>query len=130
MKFEIDKLASQLKDSCPEIDFALLHGSSAKGVISPGSDLDLALWLNCPISLAIYNKVFDAVQQAVGYVETDPGILNTGDIVYRFEALKGELLFARDQEQYLDFYSLTCRMYEDQMYRYEYQRRVRQESSQ
>ena len=42
-------------------------------------------------------------------------ILNTASEILRFEALKGKVLFIRDDkmEEYAHFYALTCREYED-----------------
>jgi hypothetical protein len=48
--------------------------------------------------------------------------------VYRFEALKGRLLFARDRDFLAEFHSLTCREYETQMIHYARQRRYRLEA--
>jgi thiamine monophosphate kinase len=61
-------------------------------------------------------------------VRCDAGILNSAEPVYRFEALKGRLLFVHDRVGYAAFYSLTCREYESQMASYERQRLYRQEA--
>ncbi len=66
-----------------------------------------------------------AVSEIVPGIECDIGILNNAEPVYRFEALRGKLLFARDYEAYLKFYSLTCREYESQLADYERQHRYR-----
>ena len=52
-------------------------------------------------------------------VNVDLGVLNEKEPVYRFEALKGRLLFTRDLECRLHFYSLTCREYEHWMFHYD-----------
>jgi hypothetical protein len=51
-----------------------------------------------------------SIQNLAADLKTIPQIL-------RFEALKGKLLFIRDDkmEEYAHFYSLTCREYEDTM---------------
>lgn len=69
-----------------------------------------------------------ATAQVVPGVECDVGVLNDADPVFRFEALRGQLLFTRDRERYLDVYSLTCREYESQMADYERQHRYRLEA--
>ena len=60
--------------------------------------------------------------------EADVGFLNRAEPVYRFEALKGKVLFCRDQETYVKFFSLTCREYESQIADYERQRQYRIEA--
>ena len=65
------------------------------------------------------------MRSVVPDVRCDIGILNSAEPIYRFEALKGRLLFARDQERYVTFFSKTCREYESQMFDYERQLKYR-----
>jgi hypothetical protein len=55
------------------------------------------------------------VERMAGGIEAVPGVLNDAGVVYRFEALRGRLLFVRpgSEDQYAEFYSLTCREYEE-----------------
>ncbi len=128
MKFDCNKLARALESACPEVVFALLHGSAKDGCVKPGSDLDIALLVNGQSTLDIYQSAFDAIRSVVADVEPDVGILNNAEPVYRFEALKGNLLYCRDREVYIDFFSQTCRQYEFQMADYERQHRYRLEA--
>jgi predicted nucleotidyltransferase len=128
MKFDCDQLAEALESTCPEVIFALLHGSAKDGYIKPGSDLDIALWVNGEPSLDIYQRAYDAIGSVAADAEPDVGILNRAEPVYRFEALKGKLLFCRDRDLYVDFFSRTCRAYEFQMADYERQHRYRLEA--
>ncbi len=123
--FDVGLLTDALHQRCPEIDFAFLMGSAASGIVPPHGDLDIAAWFNIKPCWDIYDKVFKVCDTVAAGVRCDLGILNQADPVYRFEALKGQLLFARDQEQYLRFYSLTCREYESQLFDYERQHRYR-----
>ena len=126
--FDVAALGANLKREVSGIDFALLMGSAKQGVVAPHSDLDLALFLRAAPSQALYEAVERIVASHVGPdVRADIGILNQADPVYRFEALKGRLLFCRDEEQWLNFYSVTCRLYEHQMADYARQRRYRLE---
>ncbi len=125
--FSIEKLAQAIYDEMPEAVFAYLLGSSVQGQVKPFSDLDLALYLSEKPSLAILSKAQKICEAQVGQVRCDIGILNNAEPVYRFEAIKGRLLFAREQEIWLRFYSITCREYETQMYHYEKQRLYRLE---
>lgn len=125
VRFEPEQLASVLKEQLPEAAFCLLMGSAASGTVQPFSDLDLAFFLNEQPSVRFYGKAMDVVRRVVPNVRCDIGILNSAEPVYRFEALKGRLLFVRDREQYETFFSRTCREYESQMFDYERQRRYR-----
>jgi len=127
MEFDVDKLARLLEQRCPEVCFAFLHGSAKDGFLAKGSDIDIAVFVDGKATLELYEKVCDVVDQVVSGVRCDVGTLNDAEPVYRFEALKGRQLFCRDQERYLDFFSLTCREYESQMASYERQRRYRLE---
>ena len=123
--FDVDKLARALERSCPEVIFALLPGSSKDGVASVGSDIDIALYVDGEPTYKLYGRVIDIVEQVAPGVHCDVGRLNQAEPVYRYESLKGRLLFARDMETYYRFYSLTCREYEDQLFHYEKQHRYR-----
>lgn len=125
MTFSVDKLAGLLKEKCAGVCFALLHGSAAEGVVRQGGDIDIALFIEGEASLEVYGEVAEIVESLVPGVRCDVGILNNAEPVYRFEALKGKLLFTRDDEKYLHFFSLTCREYESQMADYERQRKYR-----
>jgi len=126
--FDSVALGNALREGLPEIEFALLLGSAKDGVVKPHSDIDLAFYVSQPITSAFYNKVEELVVNHLGSaVRIDIGILNKADPVYRFEALKGRLLFFRDEEIWLHFYSVTCREFETQMFHYERQRHYRRE---
>ena len=125
MKFDPEKLSNALQASCTEVLFALLHGSAKDGQVNPGSDIDIALYIDGKATLKLYMNAADAVRQICPDAESDIGILNNAEPIYRFEALKGNLLFNKDMETYLDFFSLTCREYESQMADYQRQRRYR-----
>jgi predicted nucleotidyltransferase len=126
--FDVERLGEVLRERCPEVTFALLHGSARSGTVAPGSDVDVAVHCSRPASAQVLLGVMAAVAQVVPGVECDVGVLNEADPVFRFEVLRGRLLFTRDREQYLDFYSLACREYESQMADYERQHRYRLEA--
>ena len=127
--FDPALLGERLKEAFPAVDFCLLLGSAKEGVVREGSDLDLAFYLNGSPSLEFYSRVPALVDELLPGVRCDVGILNDTEPVYRFEALKGKLLFARDIEQYYGFFSLTCREYESQMFDYARQLRYRKEAT-
>jgi predicted nucleotidyltransferase len=128
IQFDFVVLGNALRDGVAEIEFALLMGSAKDGVVKPHSDIDVALYLRGPVTSGFYSKVEELVVKNIGQsVRVDIGLLNRADPVYRFEALKGRLLFFRNEEIWLSFYSLACREFETQMVHYERQRRYRME---
>ena len=127
MKFDADKLGQMIEARCPEVCFALLHGSAKEGDVRPGGDIDIALYMDGRATLETFGQVIEIVSELAPGVKCDPGVLNGAEPVYRFEALKGKLLFCRDQERYVDFFSLTCREYESQMADYQRQHKYRLE---
>jgi len=125
MRFDVDKLTALLKDKCPQICFALLHGSAKDAQVKHGGDIDLALFIKGKPTLEFYEMVYECAEAVAPGVQCDIGILNNAEPVYCFEALKGRLLFFRDKEQYLQFFSRTCREYESQVADYQRQQRYR-----
>ena len=125
-----DRLAAVLEAELPQVVFAYLHGSAVEtGVVPAHSDLDLALFVDAAYSLPdVYVSAAKAAESVAPGVRCDIGILNGAEPVFRFEVLKGQLLFCRDQEQWLRFYSLTCREYESRLFHYEKQHRYRLEA--
>jgi uncharacterized protein len=128
MQFNIDKLAAKLDQRCPEVVFALLHGSARDGHVRPGGDVDIALFVEGRVELELYARVMKVVEEVAPGAEADVGILNHAEPVYLFEALKGRLLFCRDMDRYVHFFSLTCREYESQMASYRRQQTYRLEA--
>lgn len=126
--FSVDKLARLLKSSLPEASFGLVLGSAKEGIVKAYSDIDLAFYLSEKPSLDFYNKVNEIVESIIPDVRIDIGILNNSEVIFKFESLKGRLLFKRDEETYVRFFSLTCREYESQMFDYEKQHRYRLEA--
>lgn len=112
----IELLSEELKTKIPEIDFAFLFGSYAKGTQRPDSDLDIGIYLNTDVSLDLISRSISIIETTTGK-RCDLCILNKASEILRFEVLKGRLMFVREGkiEEYAHFYSLTCREYEDQM---------------
>ena len=123
--FNPNVLGAALRDGCPEMLFALLLGSARDGRIPPGGDLDIAVSLESGLNLTLVERITAIVQRVLPDIDIDIGCFDRAEPVYRFEALKGRLLFARDNDRFLDAYSLACREYESQMYDYERQARYR-----
>jgi len=124
---DVDGITRLLRTDYPQVSFALIVGSAARGVIRAHGDLDLALHCREPLSLQQRIALMGSVSDLHQGVRCDLGILNHAEPVFRFESLKGRLLFAHDEETWLRFYSTTCREYESQMIHYQKQRRYRME---
>ena len=131
MTFKVDQLAESVKAACPEAEFGFLFGSAKDGVLTTGADIDVGLYVDTPHDFDLYNRAMEAVEKLAPGVEPDISVVTMdSDVVLRFEILKGRQLFVRNLETYLDFFSLTCREYEDQMASYQRQRRYRLEYAQ
>lgn len=113
-EFSIETLAQTLEQHVPGIDFALLFGSAKTGSVKASSDIDIGVFLNVPATPEIILSIMKTVETAAD-ARCDVSILNTASEILRFEALKGRVLFVRQNKMadYAAFYSLTCRQYED-----------------
>lgn len=115
----INKLAKRLKEKFPEILFAFLFGSSKDGKIRKGSDIDLAIYIQeCKDTFTLISRILKIVESEISTDNFDLVILNDTDPVLAMEALQGKILFIRKEamDTYTDFYSLTCRVYEDHIF--------------
>lgn len=116
MNFNVDRLGQLLGES-GLIDFSFLLGSAQDGEVKAGSDIDIAVMFSSDVNVDfdLMVRIFRIVDQVAPGVECDLIRLNTASETVRFEALKGRLLFVADgcMERYADFYSRTCREYED-----------------
>lgn len=118
--FSVSKLAREVAEHVPEVEFAYLLGSGQHGIIPKYSDLDLAVFAKpgTEKDYTTYTRIVDAAEKALpGPVDIDVVFLNHAHCVFSFEALKGKRLFARPDclERLAEFYSLTCREYEEYM---------------
>ena len=115
-KIDFNKLADDLKKN-DKVDFAYIFGSSQNGVVKDGSDVDIAVYLNCKETLEVYSKLMNIIESSTGAV-SDVSVLNTASSILGMEALHGKLLFYKEDkiEEYIDFYTYTCRQYEEEMF--------------
>ncbi|TVQ21971.1 MAG: hypothetical protein EA383_16235 [Spirochaetaceae bacterium] len=134
------------------------HGAADTCTVPARSDLDIAVYLEAPpesntatatsrvpvaspvpataATPAALRSELDTLlaleavcERVVPGVRADIGILNSAGVVYRYESLNGRLLVNRDPEAYAAFFSLTCRMYEEQILHFERQLRYRREAA-
>jgi len=102
------------------IAFAFIFGSSQDDIVKEGSDIDIAVYLienekSLDFRLQIVNELEKLIPSFSNY---DLVVLNQANSVLAMQAIQGKLLFVKNQhkELYADFYSLTCRQYEDDIF--------------
>jgi len=113
----IKRLAKKLETGFPQIAFAYLFGSVAAGELSDHSDIDVAVFLKpAVLTPELIAGIVGAVEDVVSGHPCDLLILNDAGKLIAMEALKGKILFVRElsADDHAEFYSITCRMYEDQ----------------
>ena len=118
INIDFNKIGNIIQKKNPEINFALIFGSSKQGKISIKSDIDLAVWFGKNYNEDSVLNLIKTVENLYPEVECDLTILNTSGVFLQFEALKGKLLFIKkgEEENYADFYSKTCRKHEDRFF--------------
>ena len=118
-QFDINKVRQNL-NAFNEIAFAYVFGSAKDGVIKEGSDIDIGIYVTKERNdLDLRLKILTALENAVSDFDNfDLVILNNASSVLAMEAIKGKLLFVRDEwlDTYSGFYSLTCRQFEDDIF--------------
>jgi len=116
MGIDLNIMSAGLKQHFPEILFAYVFGSAKEGDPGPGSDLDIAVWLeDISRKALLIPEIIGKVESLYPGFDCDLLILNEAGELIAFEAMQGRKLFVREDaaEQHAAFYSLTCRMYED-----------------
>jgi predicted nucleotidyltransferase len=115
---KIESLGEKLQGSIPEIAFAYIFGSSVKVTVKKNSDIDIAVYLLPETkTIEVVGRILGAVEEVLPGEQIDLVILNDAGAIISMEVLKGRLLFVRNHLRNLHagYYSLTCRMAEDQM---------------
>ncbi|NJL59996.1 MAG: nucleotidyltransferase domain-containing protein [Desulfobacteraceae bacterium] len=122
--FDFTLLKQKLSEQ-ENVMMAFVFGSARYGEqIRPDSDVDIAIWLKNQPTLDERLFLLELCQETLQFDKIDLCFLNTTGTLLRFEALSGTKLVIRDTELYADFFSKTCRYYEDDMMRLERNRRI------
>jgi len=104
---------------------ATVFGSARDGRVRPGSDLDLAVLFDKPLSAEEFLDFYsDLCDQVPGVEKVDLIRLNQADPILAFEAISGAFLCTNDVDKMAGYFSLVCREYEDVMGNLEHQRRL------
>lgn len=115
-KIQLKLLGEKLEFNFPEILFAYLFGSQASGKSKQESDVDIAVYLlHGTKSLALVSRILSVIEEVVKQKEVDLTILNDAGVILSMEVIKGKLLFVRQDalDIHAEYYSLTCREFED-----------------
>jgi predicted nucleotidyltransferase len=107
-------LSESLRKVVPEIAFAGVYGFSSDGKLSPGSDIDVAVYLK-EKNFSMVSRILEVLDSLYPGLIIDLTILNDAGIILRFEVLRGKFFLINDWNLYAWFYSLTCREYEDEI---------------
>ena len=104
-----------LWEAWPKVVAVWVFGSAQAGEIRVGSDVDVAVLGERPFTLDERLQILGQLQTQLQFDDIDLIILNEANVILRFEAVSGQLLFCRDRQQMAAFVSLTAREYEDEM---------------
>jgi predicted nucleotidyltransferase len=113
-KIELDAIAAALENETHVIA-AWIFGSAQKGMIPPGSDLDIGVLFTEKPSLDVLTGLRASLQAETDFDEIDLVSLNEATVILRFEAISGQPVYCRDLDKRAEFASLTAREYESEM---------------
>jgi hypothetical protein len=121
----LQKLSSAL-ESEPDIAFAYLFGSVARGRSGPLSDVDVAVYFHpAGDSRSRFDrriKLMSKLGKALSRDDVDVVPLQDAPLDLAFEILAyGKLIFSKDNGQKADFIFETLRRYHDEAYRRKFQ---------
>ena len=129
MKINLNRISEIFFNNIPEAEFAYIFGSTQDGNVGKNSDIDIAFYFSTNIEITenLILRIYKSFEKIYPNLTLDICNLNTASLILRFEALKGTLLFVRDnfKDKFADFFSLTAREYEDEMYRRKLQLKYR-----
>ena len=129
MKINLNRISEIFFNNIPEAEFAYIFGSTQDGNVGKNSDIDIAFYFSTNIEITenLILRIYKSFEKIYPNLTLDICNLNTASLILRFEALQGTLLFVRDnfKDKFADFFSLTAREYEDEMYRRKLQMKYR-----
>lgn len=118
VKVDINQILAVLRNT-PEIIGAWIFGSAKEGNIKRGSDLDIGILFDANYKKDLVLKLHSEFVKNTAIDKFDIIDLNTANSILRFEAISGNLIYTKDdsksEERIIEFFSLTCREYEDEM---------------
>ena len=117
MQLDLNSVSKVIATQFADIAFAYLFGSSKEGWVKEGSDVDIAIYYTGKDPFVQF-RVAEVMEKAFPGLIFDIVELQKAGPILAFEALKGFQLFVKQDviDVYVDFYTLTCRLYEDRIY--------------
>ncbi|MEZ4712184.1 MAG: nucleotidyltransferase domain-containing protein [Caldilineaceae bacterium] len=105
----------QTLEQTPHIVFAMLYGSATE--LPHYRDLDVAIWVE-PDAMSAREELayaFDLADELVHrlHFPVDVRVINRAPLAFRYHVSKGQLLLAREEEQYAQFLERTWDEYLD-----------------
>jgi uncharacterized protein len=97
----------------PAVRLAYLFGSQARGDESPGSDVDVAVWMDPPVSLMGLGGLAERLGLAAGRQVDIVDLRMAPPLLCREVVAEGEALLVRDVYFKLEFELEAVRRYED-----------------
>ena len=98
----------------PNVNFAYLFGSYAKGYASSSSDLDIGVFFKEKPDILQLADLRADLQKTLHFDKIDLVSLNGASPILCFEAISGRRIFARDRSDEAVAISLIAREYEDE----------------
>ena len=109
----VTKTASLFKNR-PNVNFAYLFGSYAKGYASSSSDLDIGVFFKEKPDILQLADLRSDLQKTLHFDKIDLVSLNGASPILCFEAISGRRIFVRDRSDEAVAISLIAREYEDE----------------
>ena len=111
----LNDTAKRILEGCPKISSAWLFGSRASGAARPDSDVDIAILVNAPLTVDELVSLSSELSWELREDHVDLVIVNDASPILAFEAISGTNLLCRSAAFQAEFFSLTCRLYEESM---------------
>lgn len=100
----------------PAVRFAYLFGSQATGTTARTSDVDVAVHLREGAPPDADLELLAVAQRALRRRDVDLVVLGRAPLTLAFEALKGQLLFSKDEAERVTVEARIMTRYHDQVY--------------
>lgn len=114
----MDDIAAQVRralEARDDVVFAYLFGSRARGVDHPRADVDVAVHLRGPRADWPQLDLTNLLATALRREDVDVVVLNDAPAALAFDALKGTLLFSRDEGERIEAEARIMSRYHDRL---------------
>lgn len=125
----LEKTAARVLQEFSKISSAWIFGSHARNQARPDSDVDLAILVTAPLSTDELVRLSGRLSWELSEDRVDLVVLNSALPILCFEAISGINILCKDDAFQAEFFSLTCRQYEEDMAMWERGLAYRREAS-